>query len=379
MSPAPTAARSSSTSTRSCSSSAAPPPSPILHQIREDNRRTDLPGPDPDPALGAFPALPALGRDDARGRAGHARDRHRQLGPVRHRPVDAVLPVLAARAPHRGRRVPRPRRRREVLRAPVHRPAPHPGAAQEEAAARAPVDRGRRGRVGDHQRARRLPLARVVDAVLRAQLRTARRLGHRLVRRARPHRLGEALGLRVRQRPLPGPVRPVLPRHRRPRLLRADAGLCSGAYGLRGLATSGRRRAAARAAVLPRRGRVPALRQGLVAAVRAVAHPARRARPPQMGHGSWCGRPPNCSTSSRSTARCCRSRPKTEGRGIAEGLFLTAAASRWIAVAIMCALVVQEILIPRLDAVRSLPLRPKPAAPTPLPRGASDPAPAAAP
>jgi uncharacterized membrane protein len=68
-----------------------------------------------------------------------------------------------------------------------------------------------------------------------------------------------------------------------------------------------------------------------------------------------------------------------EGRGIAEGLFLTAAASRWIAVAIMCALVVQEILIPRLDAVRSLPLRPKPAAPTPLPRGASDPAPAATP
>ncbi|HEX2144018.1 MAG TPA: glycosyltransferase 87 family protein [Glycomyces sp.] len=68
-----------------------------------------------------------------------------------------------------------------------------------------------------------------------------------------------------------------------------------------------------------------------------------------------------------------------EGRGISEGLFLTAAASRWIAVAVMCALIVQEILIPRLDAVRGLPLRPKPEAPTPLPREASGPAPAAAP
>jgi uncharacterized membrane protein len=68
-----------------------------------------------------------------------------------------------------------------------------------------------------------------------------------------------------------------------------------------------------------------------------------------------------------------------EGRGIAEGLFLTAAASRWVAVAIMCALVVQEILIPRLDAVRGLPSRPRPGVPAPPPRAASDPAPAAAP
>lgn len=68
-----------------------------------------------------------------------------------------------------------------------------------------------------------------------------------------------------------------------------------------------------------------------------------------------------------------------EGRGITEGLFLTAAASRWVAVAIMCALVVQEILIPRLDAVRALPLRPKRAVPAPPPREASGPAPAAAP
>ncbi|MCC3764115.1 glycosyltransferase 87 family protein [Glycomyces sp. TRM65418] len=68
-----------------------------------------------------------------------------------------------------------------------------------------------------------------------------------------------------------------------------------------------------------------------------------------------------------------------EGRGIAEGLFLTAAASRWIAVAIMCALVVREVLTPRLDAVRSLPSRPTTAAPAPPPREASDPAPAAAP
>ncbi|MFC3493070.1 glycosyltransferase family 87 protein [Glycomyces rhizosphaerae] len=68
-----------------------------------------------------------------------------------------------------------------------------------------------------------------------------------------------------------------------------------------------------------------------------------------------------------------------DGRGIPEALFLTAAASRWIMVAFMCALVVQEILIPRLDAVRTLPSPPKPAAPTPLPRAASGPAPAEAP
>ncbi|MCD0442096.1 glycosyltransferase 87 family protein [Glycomyces sp. A-F 0318] len=68
-----------------------------------------------------------------------------------------------------------------------------------------------------------------------------------------------------------------------------------------------------------------------------------------------------------------------EGRGIPEGLFLAAAASRWLAVAVMCALVVQEVLIPRLDAVRFLPLRPMPAARPPLPRGASGRAPAAAP
>lgn len=68
-----------------------------------------------------------------------------------------------------------------------------------------------------------------------------------------------------------------------------------------------------------------------------------------------------------------------ESRGIPEFLFLTAAASRWIMVAVMCALVVQEVLIPRLDSVRGLRLRPKPAAPTPLPPATSDPAPAAAP
>jgi uncharacterized membrane protein len=68
-----------------------------------------------------------------------------------------------------------------------------------------------------------------------------------------------------------------------------------------------------------------------------------------------------------------------DGRGIAEGLFLAAAASRWLAVAILCALVVQEILTPRLDAVRSLPLRPMRAAQPPLPREASGPAPAAVP
>jgi uncharacterized membrane protein len=68
-----------------------------------------------------------------------------------------------------------------------------------------------------------------------------------------------------------------------------------------------------------------------------------------------------------------------DGRGIPEFLFLTAAASRWIMVAVMCALVVQEILIPRLDPVRGLRARPRPAVPTPLPRGASDPAPTGAP
>jgi len=67
-----------------------------------------------------------------------------------------------------------------------------------------------------------------------------------------------------------------------------------------------------------------------------------------------------------------------DGRGIPEGLFLAAAASRWLAVAIMCALVVQEILIPRLDAVRSLPKRPSRGAPPRPPRGAADPAPAEA-
>ncbi|SDD57319.1 glycosyltransferase family 87 protein [Glycomyces harbinensis] len=68
-----------------------------------------------------------------------------------------------------------------------------------------------------------------------------------------------------------------------------------------------------------------------------------------------------------------------DGRGIPEGLFLAAAASRWLAVALLCAMVVQEILIPRLDAVRSLPLRPMRAARPPLPRAASAPAPVEAP
>lgn len=67
-----------------------------------------------------------------------------------------------------------------------------------------------------------------------------------------------------------------------------------------------------------------------------------------------------------------------DGRGIPEGLFLAAAASRWLAVAVMCALVVQEILIPRLDAVRSLPKRPSRGAPPRPPRGAAVPAPAEA-
>ncbi|MBO3734572.1 glycosyltransferase family 87 protein [Glycomyces niveus] len=68
-----------------------------------------------------------------------------------------------------------------------------------------------------------------------------------------------------------------------------------------------------------------------------------------------------------------------EGRGIPEWLFLTAAGSRWIMVAVMCALVVQEILIPRLDPVRGLRLRPKREAAIPPPRATSDPAPAEAP
>ncbi|THV26725.1 glycosyltransferase family 87 protein [Glycomyces paridis] len=68
-----------------------------------------------------------------------------------------------------------------------------------------------------------------------------------------------------------------------------------------------------------------------------------------------------------------------EGRGIPEGLFLTAAGARWVAVAVMCALVISEILSPRLDAVRSLPLRPNAAARPPLPRGAAGPVPAEAP
>jgi uncharacterized membrane protein len=68
-----------------------------------------------------------------------------------------------------------------------------------------------------------------------------------------------------------------------------------------------------------------------------------------------------------------------EGRGIPEWLFLTAAGSRWIMVAVMCALVVQEILIPRLDPVRGLRLRPKREAAIPPPRATSDHAPAEAP
>ncbi|WP_051704678.1 glycosyltransferase family 87 protein [Glycomyces sp. NRRL B-16210] len=68
-----------------------------------------------------------------------------------------------------------------------------------------------------------------------------------------------------------------------------------------------------------------------------------------------------------------------DGRGIPEELFLLAAGARWIAVAIMCALVVREVLNPRLDVVRALPAPPRPAARPPLPRGASDPAPTAAP
>jgi uncharacterized membrane protein len=68
-----------------------------------------------------------------------------------------------------------------------------------------------------------------------------------------------------------------------------------------------------------------------------------------------------------------------EDRGIPEFLFLSAAASRWIMVAVMCALIVQEVLIPRLDSVRGLRPRPRPAAATPPPRETSDPAPAAAP
>lgn len=50
-------------------------------------------------------------------------------------------------------------------------------------------------------------------------------------------------------------------------------------------------------------------------------------------------------------------------RGIPEWLFLTAASARWLAVAAMCAWVVFEILNPRLDAVRGLRARPRPAAP----------------
>jgi len=68
-----------------------------------------------------------------------------------------------------------------------------------------------------------------------------------------------------------------------------------------------------------------------------------------------------------------------DGRGIPEWLFLTAASARWITVAAMCALVVVEILNPRLDAVRGLRPRPTRAVPTQPPREAADPAPTAAP
>ncbi|MCH7229693.1 glycosyltransferase 87 family protein [Glycomyces sp. L485] len=65
-----------------------------------------------------------------------------------------------------------------------------------------------------------------------------------------------------------------------------------------------------------------------------------------------------------------------DGRGIPEWLFLTAATGRWVAVAAMCALVVSEILNPRLDAVRGLPARPSHEARPLPPREAEDPAPA---
>lgn len=68
-----------------------------------------------------------------------------------------------------------------------------------------------------------------------------------------------------------------------------------------------------------------------------------------------------------------------EGRGIPEWLFLTAASARWLTVAAMCAMVVWEILNPRLDVVRGLRPRPTPAVPIRLPRESADPAPAAAP
>lgn len=68
-----------------------------------------------------------------------------------------------------------------------------------------------------------------------------------------------------------------------------------------------------------------------------------------------------------------------DGRGIPEWLFLTAASARWFAVASMCALVVSEILNPRLDVVRSLLARPSRAVPPPPLREEAAPAPAGAP
>ncbi|GAB3655014.1 glycosyltransferase family 87 protein [Glycomyces tarimensis] len=64
-----------------------------------------------------------------------------------------------------------------------------------------------------------------------------------------------------------------------------------------------------------------------------------------------------------------------EGRGIPEWVFLTAATARWLAVAVMCALVIREILNPRLDVVRGLPGRPRRAVPPQPPRESADPAP----
>ena len=68
-----------------------------------------------------------------------------------------------------------------------------------------------------------------------------------------------------------------------------------------------------------------------------------------------------------------------DGRGIPEWLFLTAAGARWLTVAAMCALVIGEILSPRLDVVRGLPARPNRAVPTRPPHETAAPAPSAAP
>ncbi|GAB3995174.1 hypothetical protein GCM10029992_11740 [Glycomyces albus] len=68
-----------------------------------------------------------------------------------------------------------------------------------------------------------------------------------------------------------------------------------------------------------------------------------------------------------------------EGRGIPEWLFLTAASARWLAVAALSAWVVFEILNPRLDAVRGLRARPRPAAPPQPAREEAGPAPAGGP